>query len=106
MLQTSASILSEPVFIRPSHETRNKPLTLVVIGTGHVGSALLNQLAEARQPWIRELRVAVIANRRHLISKPGGIGLGTWRDHLTSNVRRGGDELIQSISELRRSNTV
>ena len=106
MLQTSASTLSEPRFTRPKLETEKKPLALVVIGTGHVGSALLKQLAEARQPWIRDLRVAVIANRRHLISKPDGIGLGTWRDHLATTPRRGGDELIQSILELRRWNTV
>jgi aspartokinase/homoserine dehydrogenase 1 len=106
VLQTTAPILSAPKLTRPALETKNKQLTLFVIGTGHVGSALLDQLAQGRQPWIRALRVAGIVNRRHLISKPNGIDLRSWRDDLPTTTRRGGDELIDAISALGKSNTV
>lgn len=61
-------------------------LSIGLIGPGHVGGTLLDQMA-GQLGWLREefgidLRVRAIANRRTMLLDEGQIDLGEWRDRL------------------------
>jgi aspartokinase/homoserine dehydrogenase 1 len=68
-------------------------ISVGLIGPGHVGGALLDQVA-ARQNWLREefgveLRVRAIASSRWMITDDEQIDLGSWRERLSDEkVRR------------------
>lgn len=83
---------------RPSHKPfvkRDKELALIVIGTGQVGSAFLDQVAEQR------LRVCAIANTRQVISDSRGLDLSKWRDQLQKTSGRTSiTHLMQVIGSL------
>ncbi|MBS0876829.1 MULTISPECIES: bifunctional aspartate kinase/homoserine dehydrogenase I [unclassified Tatumella] len=61
-------------------------IEVFVVGTGGVGSALLDQL-HRQQAWLKkkhiDLRVCGIANSRALLTNVHGIGLDHWQDQLS-----------------------
>ena len=68
-----------------------KPLALVVVGVGNIGSALLNQLHQQRQYLLAhgfDLKVIGVANSRKFALSPHGINLSKWRGELSASRRR------------------
>lgn len=64
-------------------------LSIGVIGHGHVGGTLLDQMS-GRLDWLREefgvdLRVRAIAGSRSMLLDDNQIDLGTWRDRLAAD---------------------
>ncbi len=68
-----------------------KPLALVVIGVGNIGSALLRQLHQQR-PYLLahgfDLKVIGIANSKRFVLSGHGINLTRWREELAASRRR------------------
>ncbi len=95
------------VIHRECFET-GKPLALVVVGVGKVGSALLRCL-HARQASLREqgidLRVIAIADSRRFVVAANGIDLERWRDQLDASDRRANPwELADEVAGLELAN--
>ena len=71
-------------------ETR-KSLALVVVGVGHIGGALLEQLRE-RQGYLNEqgldAKVVAVANSKRFAVACDGINLERWREELAASSRR------------------
>jgi len=68
-----------------------KPLALVVIGVGNIGSALLRQLHQQRAYLLAQgfdAKVIALANSKRLLVDPGGINLTRWREELAASRRR------------------
>lgn len=62
-----------------------KCLALIIIGVGHIGKALLQQLQEQRQALLEKkfnLSICVIANSKKMLVNPQGIDLSTWQESL------------------------
>jgi bifunctional aspartokinase / homoserine dehydrogenase 1 len=94
----SSTISSEPNPL----PRRQKGLALIVIGTGRIGSELLNQIAVHPRALGGELRVCAIANSRRWIWKRNGLNLRPWTLQIRrSSVRTDLDELIQRTRDLR-----
>jgi aspartokinase/homoserine dehydrogenase 1 len=100
-LSTVAPILSR------SAAKKTKDLALIVIGAGHVGSALLDQLNIHPSAAAGDLRVCAIANSRKWVWHKQGVKLPTWNDRLRSSTDRTDiEELIQLVRDLRGENPV
>jgi homoserine O-acetyltransferase len=91
-----------------SGEARTE-VNLLLLGHGTVGGHLLGQirqhLPELARKQHTELRVAGIADTRHLLFEPQGIPLDTWRERLERTHRSTGDitrEIIDALERLRR----
>jgi aspartokinase/homoserine dehydrogenase 1 len=86
----SARLSSRAPFAR-----RDKELGLIVIGTGYVGSAFIDQVAA------QKVRVCAIANTRQLISDSRGLDLTDWRAQLeTATARPSVTHIMQVIGSL------
>jgi aspartokinase/homoserine dehydrogenase 1 len=70
---------------------KHKRLSLVVIGVGNIGGALLNQLHQ-QQSYLRSqgfaLQVIGVANSRKFVLKPDGINLARWQEDLQHSPHR------------------
>lgn len=70
-----------------------KGLSLLVLGTGKVGSALLDQLAAQRSALEADhdlvLRVAGVADTRATLFEEAGVELASWRDRLAATPESG-----------------
>jgi aspartokinase/homoserine dehydrogenase 1 len=68
-----------------------KPLAVVVIGVGNIGSALLRQLHQQRDYLLAhgfDLTVVGAANSKRFVLNPHGINLARWREELAASPRR------------------
>ena len=81
-----------------------KRLALVLIGVGHIGSALLEQLRAQRKYLLGhgfDVTVVGLANSKKFIIDPGGIDLARWRERLSQSRRRMNPEtLVSEVSKL------
>jgi aspartokinase/homoserine dehydrogenase 1 len=81
-----------------------KRLALVVIGIGHIGSALLKQLRAQREYLLGrgfDVTVVGLANSKKFIVDPDGIELARWRQRLSESRRRMNPlSLVDEISKL------
>ncbi len=79
MVMTGVRVCHQMLF------STSQMLEVFVIGTGGVGSALIEQIRR-QQSWLRqkniELRVCGIANSRALLTDVNGIDLSRWREDL------------------------
>jgi aspartokinase/homoserine dehydrogenase 1 len=72
-----------------NHDALPKPVNLFVVGTGVVGSSLLDQIAQNdilyRERYGLHIHVIAIANSQKIAYNPGGIKLKNWRDRVTES---------------------
>jgi bifunctional aspartokinase / homoserine dehydrogenase 1 len=84
---------------------KQKELALIVIGAGHVGSALLDQIAVHPLTSSGDLRVCAIANSRRWVWNKLGLKLRSWSEPLRNSTDRTDvEELIQLTHDLRGRN--
>ena len=64
---------------------RRKRLSLIVVGVGNIGSALLRQLHQ-QQPFLLaegyDVQVCGVADSKRFVLRPDGIDLSRWKDEL------------------------
>lgn len=61
---------------------KRKRLNLAIIGVGHIGGALLAQLAKQKsflEDQLFDVRVVALANSKKFVVDPGGLDLSRWR---------------------------
>jgi aspartokinase/homoserine dehydrogenase 1 len=77
-------------------------LTIVQLGKGTVGSALVDQVAGRRAALRDRLGIDIayagIAGRTHGVLEPGGIDLGRWREAAGSDAGLGGSRLLRQAA--------
>ena len=87
---------------------KRKRVSLVVIGTGNIGSALLHQLNQQRSYLHSqgfEVSVCGVANSRKIHIDPEGIALERWKEELTASSRRMEmAELVHQLMDLELTN--
>jgi aspartokinase/homoserine dehydrogenase 1 len=88
-----------PVAVRTVHAAFNfahQQVSLLILGKGTVGAALLGQIASQGEALRREhdvqLVVAGLRGRTHCLFDERGIGLGDWQEALAQAPAAGGDE--------------
>src|SRR5262245_34736434 len=84
---------------------RDGTLSLILIGAGRVGSALLEQIAEHPLAASGRLRISAIANSRRWLWSKQGLQLSGWEEKLRKSADRTDvDELVQLAWNLRGAN--
>ena len=85
-----------------------KPLAVVVIGVGNIGSALLRQLQQQRAYLLAhgfDLTVVGVANSKRFVLSAHGINLARWREELAASRRRMDPRILASeIAKLELTN--
>ncbi len=67
---------------------KRRPLALIIIGTGHVGSALLKQLNQQRSSLLRQsfdVRVCGIADSKRFLLNSDGLNREHWKEELAKS---------------------
>jgi bifunctional aspartokinase / homoserine dehydrogenase 1 len=95
--------------IHQSFFEQRKRLGLVVIGTGTIGAALLEQIRQQRSFFEKEgfdVRVRCIANSKRYLFSSDGIDLETWRDDLAaSDARMNTGDIVRRCEEFECTHT-
>ncbi len=101
----AVNVLHEAFF-----ETVYKQLNVFVIGTGNVGSKLLDQLlqqyAYLMQQMRLQIRVVGIANSRHMLIQEEGIDLQDWKAQLAEAPAMDLQSFVSAIREKNLRNSV
>lgn len=74
-------------------------LSLVVVGVGNIGGALLEQLHQQRRYLLErgfDVRVVAVANSRTFVVAPEGLNLSKWRAALEASTARTSPEALLS----------
>ena len=83
---------------------KRKRLSLVVLGVGNIGNALLEQLHQQQKSLYNEgydIRVICISNSKKFILQEEGINLSLWKKELNASANNVNlQQLIQKISSL------
>ncbi|HLX13502.1 MAG TPA: bifunctional aspartate kinase/homoserine dehydrogenase I [Bacteroidota bacterium] len=87
---------------------KRRSLSLVVIGKGNIGSALLRQLSQ-QQSHLKssgfDIRVCAIAHTKKMLISPEGIDLARWETALKKSSRRTNiRQLIAEVSAFQHTN--
>ncbi|HEV8539041.1 MAG TPA: bifunctional aspartate kinase/homoserine dehydrogenase I [Bacteroidota bacterium] len=88
---------------------KKKHLSLVVVGVGNIGSALLRQIHQ-QQPYLRsqgyEVSVCGISDSKRYLVSPHGVSLTHWREALTGSPQEKNPvELAGKVAALQLTNT-
>lgn len=101
----AVNVLHEAFF-----ETVYKQVNLFIVGTGNVGSKLLDQLQQQFQYLLTHMRLQVrvvgIANSRHMLIQEEGIDLQHWQSSLATAQAMHLPDFVASIREKNLRNSV
>src|SRR5262249_42563272 len=82
--------------LKPSVTRRDTALSLIIVGAGRVGSALIQQIAEHPLGAGGRLRISAIANSKRWLWSKAGLKLAGWDEKLRKSPDRTDvDELVQ-----------
>lgn len=79
-----------------------KQVHIFLIGTGVIGSALLEQLSQSKQP----ITVIGIANSDHAIMNKTGVSLGTWKKDLENGEKNVLDTVVAFLERADVTNKI
>lgn len=104
-LRKALNVIHEGFFL--SHY---KDLHLFIVGTGTVGSSLLEQVRNQKEKLLMEHRLKInligLSNSRKMIIDPDGIDMDSYSDLLSEGIPADLDQFGDQISELNLRNSV
>jgi aspartokinase/homoserine dehydrogenase 1 len=87
---------------------KRKTLSLVVVGVGNIGSALLKQLHQQKKYLIAQgydIRVVAISNSKIAVLEHDGCDLAKWEDYLRASNRKSDlAQLVKDVSSYQLTN--